>query len=164
MQTLSVAVIATDELQQRCQTILARARSVRVLSRGVDLAGASRLVRRHRPNVLLLDAVEFPVQALGLLPTLRRLSPTTGVILLSKDRTPTAVVLEGLRRGAWGHLTERDLSRCLPKAVRTVAAREPWLPRRLGAVIVAELRAAGRASRRRPRPRLRLIRGGRDAR
>jgi len=41
--------------------------------------------------------------------------------------------------GAWGHLAERHLSRDLSKAVRMVAARQPWLPRRLSAAIVAEL-------------------------
>ena len=110
--------------------------------------------------MLLLDAVEAPLQALGVLPSLRRLSPTTGVILLSGDRTPTKVVLEGLRRGAWGYLTERDLPYYLPKAVCTVASREPWIPRRLGAAIVAELRAALQAPNGRAQPRLRLIRGG----
>jgi two-component system response regulator NreC len=159
MNTLSVAVIATNERRQRCLAILAKAGVLRVVSPGVGLVSAPRLLRRHRPNVLLLDAVEFPRRALGMLPTLRRLSPTTGVILLGKNGTRLDVVLEGLRRGAWGHLRERDLSRDLPKAVRTVATRQPWFPRQLGAVIVAELRAASRAPKRRPRPRLRLIRG-----
>jgi DNA-binding NarL/FixJ family response regulator len=159
-QTLAIAVVASDELRQRCHRILARARGRRVQSRGVGFAGASQLLRRYRPSVLLLDAVVSPLQALGILPNLRRLSPTTGVILLSGDRTPTAVVLEGLRRGASGYLTERDLSRHLSKAVCTVASGEPWVPRRLGAAIVAELRAAHQASNGRQRTRFRLIRGG----
>jgi len=159
-QILSIAVVARDALRQRCQAILASAPGPRVLSRGVGLAGARQLLRRYRPSVLLLDAVEAPLQALGVLPSLRRLSPTTGVILLSGDRTPTKVVLEGLRRGAWGYLTERDLPYYLPKAVCTVASREPWIPRRLGAAIVAELRAALQAPNGRAQPRLRLIRGG----
>jgi hypothetical protein len=36
-------------------------------------------------------------------------------------------------------VAERDLSRDLPKAVRIVADRQSWLPRRLSAAIVAEL-------------------------
>lgn len=143
---LSVAVVASDQLRERCQAILANAGIFRVLGRGVGLAGASHLLRRHRPHVLLLDAVESPLHALDVLPGLRRLSPTTNVILVGRNGTSTDVVLEGVRRGARGHLSERDLPLCLPKAVRTVATGEPWLRRRLGAAIVADLRAASRAA------------------
>jgi DNA-binding NarL/FixJ family response regulator len=143
---LSVAVLATDELLNRCQAILARAGILRVLGRGVGLAGAPHLLRRYRPHVLLLDAIESPLRALEALPGLRQLSPTTSVILVGRNGTSTDVVLEGVRRGARGHLRERDLPGCLPKAVCTVAAGQPWLRRRLGAAIVAELRAASRAA------------------
>ena len=162
-QTLSVAVVASDQLRQRCHAILAGTRGDGVQSRGVGFAGAPGLLRRYRPRVLLLDAVASPLQALGVLPSLRRLSPTTGVILLSRNRTPTAVLLEGLRRGAWGYLTERDLPRHLPKAVCAVADGEPWISRRLSAAIVAELRAIRQAANGRQRTRLRLIRGGRTS-
>ena len=43
---------------------------------------------------------------------------------------------------------EGDLSRDLAKAVRMVAARQPWLPRRLSAPIVAELIERGHAEER----------------
>ena len=92
-QTLSVAVVASDQLRQRCHAILAGTRGGGVQSRGVGFADAPGLLRRYRPRVLLLDAVASPLQALGVLPSLRRLSPTTGVILLSRNWTPTAVLL-----------------------------------------------------------------------
>ena len=98
--------------------------------------------------MLLLDAVRSPRRALGILPALKRLSPGTGVVLLGRRRASTALLLEAVRRGAWGHLAERDLSRDLPKAVRMVAARQSWLPRRLSAAIVAELTKRGHAEER----------------
>ncbi|PYM25314.1 MAG: hypothetical protein DMD80_21815 [Candidatus Rokuibacteriota bacterium] len=67
------------------------------------------------------------------------------MVLLGRRRASTALLLEAVRRGAWGHLAERDLSRDLPKAVRMVAARQSWLPRRLSAAIVAELTKRGHA-------------------
>jgi len=139
---VSIAVVANAALRLRCQTILAEQR---IASRGASLAGAGRLLRRHRPRVLLLDAARSPRRALGALPTLKRLSPETGVVLLGRRRPSTTVLLEAVRRGAWGHVAERDLSRDLPKAVRMVAARQSWLPRRLSAAIVAELIERGRA-------------------
>jgi DNA-binding NarL/FixJ family response regulator len=142
---LSIVVVAGAALRLRCQTILA---GQRIASRGASLAGARRVLRRYRPRVLLLDAARSPRRALGALPTLKRLSPDTGVVLLGRRRASTTLLLEAVRRGAWGHLAERDLSRDLPKAVRMVAARQPWLPRRLSAAIVAELIERGQAEER----------------
>ena len=133
---LSIVVVADAALRLRCQTILAEQR---IASRGTSLAGAHRVLRRYRPRVLLLDAARSPRRAFGALPALKRLSPDTGVVLLGRRRASTTLLLQAVRRGAWGHLAERDLSRDLPKAVRMVAARQSWLPRRLSAAIVAEL-------------------------
>jgi two-component system response regulator NreC len=110
------------------------------------VVSARRLLQRDRPSVLLLDAVASPVRALSVLPIIKRLSPATSVILIGRSATSTEVPLEGVRRGASGYLSVDDLARDLPKAVHTVMRGEPWLPRRLGAAIVAELRAAPAAS------------------
>ena len=142
---LSIVVVADAALRLRCQTILAEQR---IASRGTSLAGAHRVLRRYRPRVLLLDAARSPRRAFGALPALKRLSPDTGVVLLGRRRASTTLLLEAVRRGAWGHLAERDLSRDLPKAVRMVAARQSWLPRRLSAAIIAELIERGHAEER----------------
>jgi len=142
---LSIVVVADAALRRRCQTILAEQR---MASRGTSLAGAHRVLRRYRPRVLLLDAARSPRRAFGALPALRRLSPDTGVVVLGRRRASTTLLLQAVRRGAWGHLAERDLSRDLPKAVRMVAARQSWLPRRLSAAIVAELIERGHAEER----------------
>jgi len=128
---LSIVIAAGAALRLRCQTILAH-----------------RLLRRYRPSVLLLDAACSPRHTLATLPVLKRLSPDTGVVLLGHRRASTGLLLEAVRCGAWGHLAERDLSRDLAKAVRMVAARQPWLPRRLSAPIVAELIERGHAEKR----------------
>ena len=135
---LSIVVVADASLRRRCHTILA---AEHIASRGASLADAHRVLRRYRPSVLLLDAARSPRRALDALPLLRRLSPNAGVLLLGMALVPGMPKLpfEAARRGAWGHLAERDLSRDLPKAVRMVADRQSWLPRRLSAAIVAEL-------------------------
>jgi hypothetical protein len=98
--------------------------------------------------VLLLDAAPSARRALSVLPVLKNLSPATGVVLLGRRRASTTLLMKAVRRGAWGHLAGADLSRDLPKAVRMVAARQPWLPRRLSAAIVAELLARGDGEKR----------------
>ena len=136
VNNMSIVVVADASLRRRCRTILA---AERIRSRGVSLAGAHRVLRRYRPSVLLLDAARSPRRALVALPRLRRLSPDAGVLLLGGRRASSTLLLEAACRGAWGHLAERDLSRDLPKAVRMVADRQSWLPRRLSTALVAEL-------------------------
>jgi DNA-binding NarL/FixJ family response regulator len=142
---LSIVVLADASLRRRCRTILA---AERIASRGASLAGAHRLLRRYRPSVLLLDTARSPRRALEALPFLRHLSPDAGVLLLGRRPASSTLLLEAARRGAWGHLAERDLSRDLPKAVRMVADRQSWLPRRLSAAIVAELIRRGHVEER----------------
>lgn len=152
----SVVIIATRPIRQRCHAVLTRAGERPVSSRGPRLAGARRVLRAHRPSVILLDAVASPLRALRVLPTLKRLRPSARVLLIGTRSTSVDVVLEGLRLGSCGHIALRDLARDLPKAVRSVGAGEPWLPRRLGAAIVAALRRAVPLD---PEPsRLRLLR------
>ncbi len=135
-------------MRRHCQAVLTHAAGDRWPS-GVAVVSARRLLQRDRPAILLLDAVASPLRALSVLPIIKRMSPATSVILIGRRSTSTEALLEAVRRGAFGHVTEDDLARDLPKAVHTVAGGEPWLPRRLGAAIVAELRAAS--------PRLSLL-------
>jgi DNA-binding NarL/FixJ family response regulator len=145
VNNLSIVVVADASLRRRCHAILA---AEHITSRGATLAGARRVLRRYRPNVLLLDATRSPRRALAALPPLRRLSRNAGVLLLGRRRASGTLLVEAACRGAWGHLAARDLSRDLPKAVRMVADRQCWLPRRLSAAIVAELIRRSRVAER----------------
>jgi DNA-binding NarL/FixJ family response regulator len=142
LRPVSVAVIAAPPVRRHCRAILTRAGEPPVASRGVHPASAARLLRTYRPAAILLDALTSPLRALFVLPALKQLSPASSIILIGGDSTPIKFILAALRRGASGHIAARDLSRDLPKALRTVAAGEPWLSRRLGAAIVAEIRTA----------------------
>ena len=139
---LSVAVIAAQPVRRHCRAILTRAGEPPTAAREAQLAGAARLLRSYRPSAILLDALTSPLRALLVLPLLKRLSPASSIILIGGESTPIKFVLAALRRGAAGHIAARDLSRDLPRALRTVAAGEPWLSRQLGAAIVAEMRTA----------------------
>jgi DNA-binding NarL/FixJ family response regulator len=115
------------------------------------------LLRAYRPSAILLDAVTSPLAALFLLPMIKRLSPASHVILIGSRSTSTEFLLEAVRRGACGYVTARHLARYLSKAVMAVTTGDPWLSRRLGAAIVADLRT--RSGSAHTTTRLRLIRG-----
>jgi len=137
--SLLVAIVAGLPMRRHCQAILAHADAGR-WPRPIEVVSARRLLQRQRPAVLLLDAVAAPRRALSVVPIVRRLSPTTRLIVVGRKAAPTEIVLDGVRAGALGHISEDDLARDLRKAIHTVAGGEPWLPRWLGAAIVAELR------------------------
>jgi DNA-binding NarL/FixJ family response regulator len=153
----SVAVIAARKVQQDCHAILMRAARRPPVLRSAQLANAGRLLHAYRPSAILLDAVTSPLEALFLLPTIKRLSPASHVILIGGKSTSTEFLLEAVRRGACGHLAARHLARYLSKAVLAVATGDPWLSRRLAAAIVADLRA--RSGPAHATTRLRLLRG-----
>ena len=136
---VSVAIVAALPMRRHCQAILTHTTGAR-WPRRIEVVSARRLLQRQRPAVLLLDAVGAPRRALAVVPIVRRLSPTTRLIVIGRKAAPTDVILAGVRGGALGHISEADLARDLQKAIHTVAGGEPWLPRRLGAAIVAELR------------------------
>jgi DNA-binding NarL/FixJ family response regulator len=125
--------------------------------RSAQLANAGRLLHAYRPSAILLDAVTSPLEALFLLPTIKRLSPASRVILIGGKSTSTEFLLEAVRRGARGHLAAHHLARYLSQAVLAVASGDPWLSRRLAPAIVADLRA--RSGPAHATTRLRLLRG-----
>ena len=128
-------------MRRHCQAILTHADPAR-WPRRIEVVSARSLLHDAPPAVLLLDAVGSPQRALSVLPIIRRLSPTTRLIVIGRSSAPTAALLEAVRGGAFGHIGEDALARDLPKAIHTVANGEPWLPRRLDAAIVANLRLA----------------------
>lgn len=142
LPAVSVAIIAAPPVRRHCCAILTRAGEPPAATRGAELPGARSLLQSCRPAAILLDTLTSPLRALFVLPRLKQLSPASSVILIGGESTSIKFILAALRRGASGHIAARDLERDLPKALRTVAAGEPWLSRQLGAAIIEELRNA----------------------
>ena len=97
------------------------------------------VVARLRPRVLLLDLRRPRLDVLAVLRRIRLGRPGTRVILLTSRRTPIALILEGLRRGARGYLDRAVLRACLPKAVRAVDSGEAWVERQMVSRILDQL-------------------------
>lgn len=138
-------VIAEEERERRatCQRILANERGIRVVGEAGTVAetlAASRLA----PRILLVDSK----LALGdgvVLPTLRRSSPRTRVIVLTGQSSGPAL-LDALAHGAHGVLNRRLLRALLGKAIRRVAAGESWVPRKMIPKVMETLRTPLAAS------------------
>lgn len=123
-----------------------RAACLRLLrpEKGVQVVGEARsglealAAARRRPRLLLLDWALATGGEFALLRILRKQSPKTKVLLLTRP-TSQARLLDALAHGARGYLDARALRRFLPKAVRLVDAGEAWVPRKMVAKILDRL-------------------------
>jgi len=91
-----------------------------------------------KPRILLLNLNLLKGKGDNLLRALRRKSPRTKTILLTR-RASAIPILEALSNGALGYLTEKAVNSFLPKAVRQVEAGEAWVPRKMASMIVDRL-------------------------
>lgn len=111
---------------------------VRVVAEVAEGDRAVAAVKAHRPAVVLLDR-EIPDQgALGVLPELRQAHWPTSVLAVSPVNDD-AYALEVVEHGGQGLMAEEALPAYLPKAVRRLAAGEPWLTRAQEAQVLRAL-------------------------
>jgi DNA-binding NarL/FixJ family response regulator len=124
-----------------------RARSLNILQAesGISIVGVARngleaiwAADGLKPHILLLNWNLFRGKGDNLLRALRRKSPRTKMILLTRRASQT-LILEALSQGALGYLNEKAISSFLLKAVRQVEAGEAWVPRKMAASMVDRL-------------------------
>ena len=139
MTRITVVLAAEPRDRALCRSILEPAGGIAVVADVEVGEAALAAVARLRPHMLLLDLQRLRLDALAALPRIRLQSPRTRVILLTSRRTPTALILEGLRRGARGYLDRAALRPFLVKAVRAVDGGEAWVPRQMVSRILDQL-------------------------
>jgi len=121
-----------------CRGLLALERDIRVVAEagsGLDVLAAA---ERLRPNVLLLDIGLTGTNGTSILPVIRRRSPQTRVLLLTRQ-VSEARTLKALSQGARGYLDSAAVPTFLPRAVRAINAGEAWVPRRMVTKIMDRL-------------------------
>ena len=121
-----------------CRNLLQPEKGIRVVGEATSGVGAVSAAARLKPSILLLDLALFNGDGPSLLPVIRRRSPSTRVLLLTR-RTPEAPTLDALAHGARGYLEKGSLQTYLARAVRAVNAGEAWVPRKMVALLLARL-------------------------
>ena len=108
-----------------------------VVAEASDAESAQRYVRGHRPGVLVLDLNMPGGSSLEAIPSIRKESPDTQIVVLTMQQEP-AFAREALRAGALGYVLKEAADEELVEAVRRAAGGKSYLNPRLGARIASE--------------------------
>ena len=122
MATVRVLLVDDDALVRAgLRLILSSAEDVAVVGETDDGAGAVSAVRKHRPDVVLMDIRMAQMDGIAATTELRRLDPAPQVIVLTTFQADEQVVA-ALRAGASGFLIKDTPPADIINAVRLVAA------------------------------------------
>ncbi|WP_039939238.1 response regulator, partial [Streptomyces himastatinicus] len=137
-------LVADDEAMIRAgvRAVLTTDPVIDVVAEAADGRGAVELVRRHRPQVAVLD-IRMPVMGgIEAAEEIRRTVPETGVIMLTTFGEDD-YILRALGGGAAGFLIKSGEPEELIAGVRAVADGAAYLSPKVAARVVAHLAAGG---------------------
>ena len=145
-------VLADDHVVVRAglRLILENA-GIEVLAEAEDADGAVRMVRGHKPDVLLLD-INMPgdLRATEAIPLALGASPQTRVCVLTGE-TDVDIARQALDAGASGYVLKRAENADVVTAIRQVASGQTYLHPSVGVELAALLSGRSREEEMSPR-------------
>ena len=143
-------LVVDDEALVRAglRMILGSADDLEVVGEAEDCAAAVEAVRRHRPDVVLMDVRMPRMDGISATRELNRLDPATRVLVLTTFDLDDHV-FRALEAGAGGFLLKDTPPRELVQAVRVVAAGEAMLSPAVTRRMIGHFTASQASSRQR---------------
>ncbi|RPF39330.1 response regulator transcription factor [Streptomyces sp. TLI_185] len=137
-------LIADDEPMIRAgvRAVLATDPDIEVVAEAVDGHDAVELVRRHRPEVAVLDIRMPGINGIDAAAEIRNTAPTTNIIMLTTFGEDD-YILKALGGGAAGFLIKSGEPEELITGVRAVAEGAAYLSPKVAARVIAHLAATG---------------------
>lgn len=147
---ITVGIVDRDILVRGgIRALLEQAESIRIVAEACNAGGAVELVVRHRPKVLLMDGDIAGMDGAAAAKYVRRVAPTTAVVLLASSTTDIHVE-RALRAGVAGCLLKDgnplDLIAAVTAAVADGAVLSPkvakWVLERIAEIDVDRVERA----------------------
>lgn len=151
VSTIRVAIADTHPVvREGLRKLLEAESEFQVIGQAADGPEAVQIVRRLRPDVLMLDAGMPRLSGLDVLRELSKTPTNCRVILLggALDRDQS---MEALRLGARGLVTKNTTTNLMFKSIRTVMKGQYWIGRESISALIGSLRS-GHAPKRQQTP------------
>ncbi|HET9153182.1 MAG TPA: response regulator transcription factor [Solirubrobacterales bacterium] len=129
-----ITVVLADDhnvIRVGLRTMLEAETDLRVIGEAADSAGAARLARDRRPDVLVLDLHMPGADPARDIQRLRASLPDTAVVMLTMQSDPRKA-RELLRAGAAGYVLKQAAERKLTEAIRIAAGGGSYIDPELG--------------------------------
>lgn len=150
--TPAIRVVVGDDhslMRRTLRLLLESEDGLEVVAEASDMTGAIRHVHGHSPHVLILDLSMPDGGSIEAIRRLRAQAPGTEVVVLSMEDDP-AFAQQAINAGAIGYVLKDKADTDLPEAVRSAVRGEPFVSRRVSALIAA-MRTARREDALTPR-------------
>src|SRR5919197_5980184 len=135
----AIRVVVGDDhslVRRSMRLLLEREKGLDVVAEAGDITSAIRYVHGHRPHVLLLDLSSPNGSSVDAIRRLRAEAPGTQIIVMTMEDDP-AFAREALDAGAIGYVLKDAADEDLPIAVRRAVRDEPFVSRRVSALLRA---------------------------
>jgi two-component system response regulator NreC len=135
----AIRVVVGDDhslVRRSMRLLLEREEGLDVVAEAGDITSAIRYVHGHRPHVLLLDLSSPNGSSVDAIRRLRAEAPGTQIIVMTMEDDP-AFAREALDAGAIGYVLKDAADEDLPIAVRRAVRDEPFVSRRVSALLRA---------------------------
>ncbi len=135
----AIRVVVGDDhslMRRTLRLLLEREGGLEVVAEASDVPAAIRHVHEQRPHVLVLDLSMPNGGSLDAVRRLREQVPGTAIIVLAMEDDP-AYAQQAIEAGAIGYVLKDIADTDLPQAVRSAVRGEPFVSRRVGALLKA---------------------------
>jgi two-component system response regulator NreC len=132
-----ITVVLADDhnvIRTGLRAMLEGEEDLRVIGEAADAAGARKLTRDRRPDVLVLDLQMPGAEPASDVPRLREEVPDTAIVVLTMQSDPRRA-RELLRAGAAGYVLKQAAERQLTAAIRAAAGGGSYIDPELGGAV-----------------------------
>jgi len=120
MKRIKIAVVDDHKLIREMWSIFfAATPSIEIVGESGELDDAVEMIKRERPDLVLLDINLVDASAFDAIPLIRKFSPGTRIIIVSMHNKP-AYAKKVLKLGAKGYITKNSAQEELIKAIDEV--------------------------------------------